>query len=128
MISMCLVKKSMLPRIALKDITVYKVIIQDKESGKLYTPVTGDIVEIGKTYKGKFKEFDTLDFYSESPTYIKSLISDSIDTGYIHSNKYISKRNDRIQVLCIIPKGTLYFIGTCNDYASRKLKYVKIIK
>ena len=33
-----------------------------------------------------------------------------------------------VLVKCIIPRGTLYFIGDSKDIASRKLKYVEILK
>lgn len=56
-----------------------------------------------------------------------------IDSGYIHSfnsleraKKVLNSPNICI-VECIIPIGTLYWIGDDCDIASRKLRYNKII-
>lgn len=128
---MCLTKKSMIPRIALKDIVVYKVLVGNPKV-HLYTPITEDKIVIGKTYKGVFQE-------SKTPfpppkifprNLITSLFSKNIESGYIHSKIYpnLYGRENRVNVKCIIPKGTLYFIGDNFDIASRKLKYVEIIR
>ena len=119
-------KKSIIPRIALKNIIVYKILIKESNNLFFYTPITGDKIVIGKTYKGIFR-FSK--YYPKS--LIKSLFSKCIASGYIHSFKdkeYHSSNYNSILVKCIIPKGTLYFIGKDDDIASRKLKYVEIIK
>lgn len=126
---MCLIKKSKIPRIALKDITVYKSV--DNQYGKLYTIITEDLVELGKTYKGIFRKSEFNQDFLNPRTLLSSLFSKYVTTGYIHS--YISLKRSIAEwryntiVECIIPRGTLYFIGTNNEIASRKLKYVKII-
>lgn len=123
---MCLFKKSFIPIIALKDIVVYKKVYK-KCNGILITPITLDVIEIGKTYKGKFCSLDTFGTPSFSPSFIKSLFSKEIDTGYIHSCVHPKGAVLRKVIKCIIPKGTLYFIGNRGDIASRKLKYVEEI-
>lgn len=120
----------MIPRIALKDIMVYKVLNIDS-NGNFCTPITKDEIEIGKTYKGVFQESMVL-FHSRLINYpqdlISSFFSKYIVSGYIHSHTYPIKDVYRTTVKCIIPRGTLYFIGDNFDIASRKLKYVEIIK
>lgn len=116
----------MIPRIAKKDIVVYKWLT--KRYDKLYTPIYDSEVEIGKTYKGIFSS----DIDGIPECFISSLFRHWIGSGYIHSyskpkDKEYLKSND-VSVKCIIPKGTLYFIGDSGDIASRKLKYVEIIE
>lgn len=81
---MCLVKKNLIPRIALKGIVVYKF-LRRNINGELCTPTTKNIINIGEVYKGKFNTKDCEGFPSDSPTFLKSLFSESINTGYIHS-------------------------------------------
>lgn len=102
-----------------------------KESSDLFfhTPITEDKIVIGKMYKGIFKHVVFGSYYPKC--LIKSLFSKRIASGYIHSftNQEEAKNMYRgVLVKCIIPKGTLYFIGKNDDIASRKLKYVEIIK
>ncbi len=138
---MCLEKKSRIPRIATKDIIVYKILIPKYH--ELFTPYYNDNIEIGKTYKGTFSRYSIWikhkprAFTNNIICFLISLFfSKIISSGYIHSyNNYniIFNTNNwfygnyYLIVKCIIPKGTLYFIGKDGDIASRKLKYVKII-
>lgn len=139
---MCLEKKSLIPRIATKDIIVYKILIP--ENNKLLTPFYKNEIEIGKTYKGIFDKYNIIiknkryTFHNSIICFLISLFfSKIIDSGYIHSysNYYLSFNainwfygNYYYRIAkCIIPKGTLYFIGKHDDIASRKLKYIKII-
>lgn len=125
---MCLTKKSMIPRIALKDIVVYKILINDSK-GNLFTPIVCDNVKLGYTYKGMFGISNNE--LRNPRNLISSLFSKYITSGYIHSHTdefYAACRYTGHLVKCIIPKGTLYFIGNDLDIASRKLKYVEIIK
>lgn len=122
---MCLFKKSFIPRIALKDIVVYKKVCKWYD-GTLTTPVTLDAIEIGKTYKGRFCSQNTFNHPSLSPSFIKSLFSKGIDTGYIHSHICPKGAMWNTIIKCVIPRGTLYFIGEYGEIASRKLKYVEI--
>lgn len=118
----------MIPRIALKDIVVYKKLVRDSKDN-LFTPVICDCVKLGYTYKGIFGISN--DELKNSRNLIFSLFSKYITSGYIHSytdKYYAACKHSGYLVKCIIPKGTLYFIGYNFDIASRKLKYVEIIK
>lgn len=120
----------MIPRIALKDIVVYKV-LEGSPKIHLCTPITKDKIVIGKTYKRVFQESIVpipLCIINYPKDLISSFFSKHIASGYIHSCTYLIKDVYRTTVKCIIPKGTLYFIGDNFDIASRKLKYVEIIK
>lgn len=145
---MCLTKKSKVPRIALKDKVVYKVIYKITEAfnDKYETFIQHSPVEINKTYKGVFTNnyyFCIKHKYRPNKYYlIKNKIlafiyslffTEDIYCGYIHSytNYKIIENYDfikmAVKVKCIIPKGTLYFIGKNNEITSRKLKYVEIL-
>lgn len=122
---MCLCKKSRIPRIAIKDIVVYKIVVPTKNTLNGYkTPYRNCIVYMNNLYHGKFDYQDTL---------FTSFIRSNIESGYIHS--YISLESlynythfpNMCIAKCIIPKGTLYWIGDKEDIASRKLKYLDII-
>lgn len=120
---MCLYKKSRVPRIAMRDITVYKIVIT--KNHKYVTLFRNYEIELGKTYKGIF--------YGDNIIIelILSLLYHAIFDGYIHSycklEKWMFKPHHTI-MKCVIPRGTLYFIGDDNDIASRKLKYIEVIK
>ena len=123
---MCLVKKSKIPRITLKNIIVYKVLRAFELDNKKYyeTFFRNFQVSLNCTYTGKFNRYDS--FY-------ESFKSPWINSGYIHSfnsldrAKEISSNPDICIVKCIIPIGTLYWIGDDCDIASRKLKYKEVI-
>lgn len=122
---MCLFKKSRIPKIAIKDIVVYKVLNVYKHDGKKYyeTYVRDFPVNLNETVKGVFR----------IDSFLISLFSDIIEDGYIHSYTNLKRAKseciikNRCVVKCIIPKGTLYWEGYEDELASRKLKYNKII-
>lgn len=122
---MCLCKKSRIPRIAIKDIVVYKILLPTKNilGGGYKTPYQDCIVNINNLHYGKFNYQDTL---------LTSFIRPTIESGYIHSYISLESLNwalfsDMCIIKCVIPKGTLYWIGDNEDIASRKLKYLDII-
>lgn len=125
-------KKSYIPRIALRDITTYKVVYKTSTFKKetFCTPYRDCLVRLNQTYTGEFiRPFG----------FLKSLFEECLEDGFIHSCSKIDRAiifkcrlnsetlhyNEVVE--CIIPKGTIYFIGKYNDIASRKLKYIKII-
>lgn len=129
---MCLIKKSLIPRIAITNKTVYKVITKDFD-GTLYTPCRYSFIEIHKTYKGLFYPKRNL---------FTSLFSRRVDDGFIHvwatlenARKFKFHINPRKQfgesikiVKCIIPKGTFYYIGDNKEIATRKLTYIDFVE
>ena len=146
---MCLTKKSYIPRIAIRDITTYKVVTNPDDclSEHYFTPFQVDVIKLGRVYKGRFRKYMWYGFklrtrYTDGIFNIPFLqfllsifFSKVITSGYIHSyTSYdpVVKLNllpDVYSIVqCVIPRGTLYFIGRNNDIASRKLKYVEIIR
>lgn len=123
---MCLFKKSKIPRIALKNIVVYKILRAYKLDGKKYyeTFIRNFQVNLDCIYTGKFDRYESL---------YKSFKEPWINSGYIHSFNSLEKAKkilnspDACIVECIIPIGTLYWKGDNNEIASRKLKYNKVI-
>lgn len=121
---MCLCKKSRIPRIAIKDIVVYKIVLPTKIVPNGYkTPYRNCIVYMNNLYHGKFDYQDIL---------FTSFIRSNIESGYIHSYTSLESLYNHAFfsymyiIKCIIPKGTLYWIGDIGDIASRKLKYLDI--
>lgn len=126
---MCLHKSSVIPRIALKPKTVYKIVI--KRGEEYYTFYTGHKVELNKLYTGKFRDNELFTFLFES----------TINSGFIHSyenneelievvfQEYKEETYSNIALIkCEIPKFTLYYKGFCGELASRKLKYIEEVK
>lgn len=91
----------MLPRIALKNKTVYKVLLMCEDL--LLTPTKHKDVEIGRTYYGNIHSYSNY-YKAKERALIFSLA---------------------VIVRCTIPRWTLYFVG--KDIESRKLKYEEII-
>lgn len=130
---MCLIKKSLIPRITRTNKTVYKVVVTHKLSGNIYTPHLGINVKINDTYKGVF-------YRKKERLY--SLFSKEISSGFIHvcatlkaAEKYktlLSYCADKKMliriVMCTIPKNTLYYIGYNDDIATRKLTYIGFVE
>lgn len=129
---MCLSKKSYIPRIALRDMTVYKTILRESSDGKYKSLFMEAPVRLNQSYTGKFKKFSNI---------FRSLFSRFVMDGFIHSYTSISCArvskmlhtyhyvlSTPVIVECLIPKGTIYFIGKRDEIASRKLKYIEIIK
>lgn len=131
---MCLYKKSYIPRIALRDITTYKVVYNYSTSDEdtFYTCYIDNPIKLNQTYTGKFEQFHIYGL-------LKSFFKENISDGFIHSysevhTAYLCKYNFMCYhpynykiVECVIPAGTLYFIGRYNEIASRRLKYIKTI-
>ena len=119
---MCLVKKSWIPRIALRDKKVYKYVIL--HNLQYYAPYILKLIKF-PIDKGRFVNNNNL---------IKSLFTKYIEDGYIHvfdnyetakrDAQYFSSLGEKIVILtCVIPKFTIYFIGQEHDIATRKIKY-----
>lgn len=130
---MCLRKVSYMPRIATKDITVYKVVYKEySEDFKYKTVCRNSPIKLGTCYKGIFQSKGSV---------IRSIFSKYINDGYIHSFSTIEDSSyllystryhypyKRVCILrAIIPKGTIYYKGAGGDLASRKLKYIEEIR
>ena len=51
--------------------------------------------------------------------------SDCVEDGFIHTFKEDDVYSSYIVFECIIPKGTKYFIGTNDDYASEQIIFIR---
>ena len=123
---MCLIKKSWIPRITLRNKIVYKIIEGD---GKQFrTPFMLDTIEIGKTYKA----IGTSLYDSLFKKYLRSGFIRSYYNYQVVKEQYywfrIREKSPNYKfepylVKCIIPRFTFYYIGKDKDIASKKLKY-----
>ena len=130
---MCLVKKSLIPKITKTNKIVYKVVLTNKLNGSIYTPCIRVNVKINNTYKGVFRRKREI-FYS--------IFSKKIYSGFIHTwtkleaaqeyKSYLSEwsgKDTLVRIIgCSIPKNTLYYIGDDNDIATRKLTYIGFVE
>ena len=120
---MCLnIKKDQKPKIAKRNITVYKVV--DKEDNELTTPWYFLVVEIGEEYSSK------LIIQSDS---FNPIITEGLHSFADLEEATADAEDDALVLIkCIIPKGSIYYKGIdCfnnQSYASNKLKYIKILK
>jgi len=126
---MCLISKNSKMEKAANDIVCYKVLYQGIMTKDYYTPylfcyVPNNIINGDKCFfaEGRRKIYRHLNKYR-------------IEGGVIHTYKSMeeaeTKRRpcgnfNRLIFKCIIPKGTYYFEGE-TDYASKKIKFVKLI-
>lgn len=131
---MCFIKNKIFPSLLLKDKFVYKILIINKLDNHEYsfkTPFMLEEVVLGKSYKGKFKSNENI---------LNVITNDHITEGFIHSysNYNIAKLTlnnlkkyrvnlDFVIVIGKIPRFSLYF-QNYDEIASRKLKYVNIVK
>jgi len=103
------------------DFQVNSIIVDDVEllmlKDVLTTPFRDSLIEINALYRSQIKKYN--DTIEEGLHSIQNL-----------SDVYSIRTPSSVIVECIIPKGSLYYVGTfrkCVSYASDALKYVKII-
>lgn len=72
-----------------------------------YTPIRNMRIKIGKTYKGKLENN-----------------KHRIDKGF---HAYTKKNIESVNVKCIIPKGSEYYLGDYNEIVSNCIKYEKLL-
>ena len=129
---MCLSSKTIFPRIALKDITCYKVLCKIDDSKYSYkSPFISGFklnvengTKINPTY-GSFrfprKKFNWHKTYDVSGGFIHTARKLTYAKSLVHSDDYHIFE-------CIIPKGTLYYEDCyTGDYAAREIVVVKRI-
>lgn len=131
---MCLFCLHRLPRLTLEPKKVFKYMSYDHDiNGEIIvSPVQYCKYELGKEYKGKNKEFEPVFI-----TIIKAFFSKKIKGNFFHSfidydsarvyTIYRTRENHKV-VECEIPKFTLYYLGECGDVASRRIKFINVIK
>lgn len=115
---MCLLSKTEKPYIAKEDMVVYKVTIK-----------------VWKTYYSFFRDFP----YNLNASYEETEEGEikkgeefyHIGKGWIHSyqNTEVLSFFKCCNILkCIVPKGTLYYVGTDGDICSKRLIIVKEVR
>lgn len=104
-----------------KHVKSISIILSDSLSivipNKYLTSIRKANIEIGNSYESKI-EFKDGDIEKALHSYVN-----------IANCEYHRDRGE-IKVKCIIPKGSIYYIGTygiCDSYASNQLKYIEII-
>ena len=124
---MCLkLKRGAKKKVAKEDIVVYKHLM-DLMDGRYATPYQHDPVEIPSTVKSRVLERLDNEIYEGIHSFAdyESAYSDMEDEWHNYSEP------KRSLVKCIIPKGTKYYKGKFEGmpaYASKKLKYVEVLK
>ena len=129
---MCLSSKTIFPRIALKDITCYKVLCKIDDSKYNYkSPFVSDFkinIEEGTKIKPTYKSFIfPRKKFNWSKTY-------DVSGGFIHTARKLTYAkslvySDDYHIFeCVIPRGTLYYEDCyTGDYAAREIVVVKRI-
>jgi len=128
---MCLYSSKENANIAEEDIVCYKVLYQPYIFVKHYlTPyqyieISNDIID-GKSYFIAKGEGNVI--YDDKSR--KYLVTD----GYIHTYANLNMAEESLYLTanmvifkCIIPKGTKFYVGWREDYASEKIKFIKKI-
>ena len=125
---MCLITKQKLPYIALKNITVYKVLeVKDDEvrtpyqlqtvlPNTTYQEKLSKVLKREKALSGSFFKYFGFHAYCNF---------DQANTYCITLNKQSRFPNPFkfIVVKCVIPFGSIYYKGLCNEILSNKIKY-----
>lgn len=132
-----------IPRLSLKPIKVYKVIVVRKHYlyNEFETYLYRAVYSLGKTYRAEWSNYNVINSLFKCIT--RSLDKD-IDSGFFHSFKnyddakalmeYEQNRgveNNKFAVIeCIVPQFTLYYKGNSfegEEIASRRIHFKKII-
>lgn len=132
---MCLIKnpsahKHNRPLIAKENIICYKFLKYWKKYDEYYTSVQNEGVP-NKCIKEKvpFKA-PILNIFKFIWNHIlgnKYIVEEDFIHTYIKIHKVVLEPCDRIIFKCIISKGTLYYVGIDNDYASRQIIFLEPI-
>ena len=129
---MCLSSKTIFPRIALKDITCYKVLCQIDDSKYNYksTFFIDFKIKIKERTKIK-KKYKNIIFTRKKFNWHKTY---DVSGGFIHTARKLTYAkslvySDDYHIFeCVIPKGTLYYEDCyTGDYAAREIVVVKRI-
>ena len=132
---MCLVVKKIRhlnnkPKIAKKDIICYKMFRVTKLG--LQSPFRGIIWNCGDNIKNGYMRADNFQMIPEKIDNIGNCIINNglhsfrklekpTDCPYTQYINEMTKIDDYVTALCIIPKGSRYWIGRDNDYCSESL-------
>ena len=122
---MCLLTKQRWPKIAWRPITTYKVVYSPDRLQPFLTLFQCSPIRIGRTYKETlrniFENRKKLSTNYEMSFGLHSHIEEYLSRGIANCYRYYGA----MVVECVIPRFSLYWIGSDNDIVSNKLKYVK---
>lgn len=122
---MCLTTKQKRPLIARKDIKVYKLVVKDSLNQKYTSLYQLFPYELNQVYEESENE--------ENDEINSLLVYNKFGEGWFHSYReyaiafcdkislYSIFKNSLTILSCIIPKGTPYYIGVCDDICSKKI-------
>jgi hypothetical protein len=116
------------PLIAEEDIVCYKQLETSHFTDGYVTPCTYSVVPtecLKKKVPFKAEILNKIEFIWRHVFGFSNVVTD----GFIHSHAH-SPLNSFLYYTfqCIIPKGTKYFIGSHDDYASEQIIFVKRIR
>ena len=124
---MCLIPKQS-AKIAEKDIIVYKI-LSKYSNGRYYSPWRGAPYEIGKLYTANIRYYERL-FYKVDEYPIKAIVIEEglhayIDRVIAEITVALHPGLDYFIVKAIIPRGSMYVLGTRNEIVSTQLKLIE---
>ena len=116
------------PLIAKEDIVCYKQLETSHFTDGYVTPCTYSVVPaecLKKKVPFKAKILNKFEFIWRHVLGFSNIVTD----GFIHTHVYVPGRSFLYyNFQCIIPKGTKYFIGNNDDYASEQIIFLKRIQ
>lgn len=127
---MCLVKNKKyhpfnMPLMAKEDIVCYKQLETNHFTNGYITPCTYSVVPtacLKKKVPFKAEILNKFEFIWRHVLGFSNIVTD----GFIHSHAQLPGNSFLYYTFqCIIPKGTKYFIGNNDDYASEQIIFVK---
>ena len=112
----------------LRDIIVYKI-LSKYSNGRYYSPWRGAPYEIGKLYTANIRYYERL-FYKVDEYPIKAIVIEEGLHAYIdYSTAVLTSAmvpTSRLFVVkAIIPRGSMYVLGTGNEIVSTQLKLIE---
>ncbi len=113
------------PLIAEEDIFCYKQLEPSHFTNGYVTPCTYSVVPadcLKKKVPFKAEILNKFEFIWKHVLGFSNIVTD----GFIHSHAHLPGNSFLYRTFqCIIPKGTKYFIGTNDDYASERIIFLK---
>lgn len=124
---MCLIPKES-AKIAEKDIVVYKV-LSKYLNGAYYSPWRDAPYEIGKLYTANIRYYERLSHKVDEYLLKTTVIEEGLHAYIDYSTAVLTSAMVPIPglfvVKAIIPRGSMYVLGTRNEIVSTQLKLIE---